>query len=385
MNFFIARQPIFNKNESIFGYKLFYSPFAAVIDGEGVEKDSPLDNIMSIGKQTLSSGKKIIINFSSSLLQNNFLYLKDTFVLVTANNNGDPFKVCRELKRTGYSIALDFRCLENQEYIINHCDLIVVDFTDENAEYYCGELTKYYNPKVLADNIFTRKIYDKAVLSGCTYFNGEYFKLPLVDGKKPLSGNRYIYIELLKAVNTPNPDFEEIEDLIKKDVTITYSLLKYINSGAFYFVNEITSVQQTLALLGQKGTVKWLSWIVLSVMSQKKPGEIITLSLIRAIFSEEIAELIGYINSFHFFIMGMFSFLDIMLDCPMEEVLKEIPISKEIKDALLGIDNEYKIIYDLVCFYEQGNFQKVLEITESFNLAPQEITGAYIKALNGVL
>lgn len=385
MNFFIARQPIFNKTESIFGYKLIYSPLTAEIDDEGVEKSSPLENIMSIDKHTLSSGKKIFLHFSSSLLEQDFLYCKDTFVLVTGKNNVDPLAVCKELKRTGYSIALDSGCLENQENIIDHCDLIVVDFKNKNAEYFCGELIKLCNPKILADNISTRKIFDKAVLSGCTYFNGEYFKLPISEGKKPLSANRLVYIELLKAINNPDQDFEQIEHLIKKDVTITYTLLKYINSAAFYFVNEITSVKQALALLGQKGTVKWLSWIVLRVMSQKNPGEIITLSLIRATFSEEIAEKIGYINNFNFFIMGLFSFLDIMLDCPMEEALKEIPVSEEIKDALLGIDNDYKLIHDLVLSYEQGNFQKVLEITQSFNIDPQEITGAYIKALNGVM
>ena len=384
MNFFITRQPVFYKTESIFGYKLIYSPLSNEPDDEDIENSNLLDSIMSIGKQTLSSGKKIFLDFSSSLLEKDFLYRKDTFVHITKDIPGDSLSVCRELKKAGYYIALNSDCLEIQENIINHCDLVVVDFRNKNAEYFCGELIKLFSPKIFADNISTRRSFDKAVICGCTYFNGEYFKMPVSEGKKPLSGNRFVYIELLKEANSPDPDFQKIEFLIKKDVTITYTLLKYINSAAFYFVNDITSVKQALALLGQKGTVKWLSWIVLSVMSQKKPGEIITLSLIRATFSEEIAEKIGYINSFNFFIMGLFSFLDIMLDCPMKEALKEIPVSSEIKDALLGIDNDYKLIHDLVLAYEQGNFQKVLEITNSFNIEAREIILAYIKALSSV-
>ena len=384
MNFFIARQPVFQKNDSIFAYKIIYSPLTEEITDKEMEESILLDNIMSVGNQTLSSGKKIILNFSNSLLQKEYLYRKDTFVLVTKDNNEDTLAVCKELKKAGYFTALDLQCLENQENVIHYSDLIVVDFKNKNAEYYCGELIKLFNPKIFADNISSRPAFDKAVMSGCTYFRGEYFKLPFSENKKPLSGNKYVYLELLKEANNPELDFEHIESLIKKDVTITYTLLKYINSAAFYFVNEITSVKQALALLGQKGTVKWLSWVVLRVMSQKKPGEIINLSLIRAVFCEEIAEIIGYVNSFNFFIMGMFSILDIMLDCTMEEALQEIPVSNEIKDALLGIDNEYKQILNLVLSYEQGNFKKVLEISKSYNIDPREITWSYIKALNMV-
>jgi c-di-GMP-related signal transduction protein len=63
------------------------------------------------------------------------------------------------------------------------------------------------------------------------------------------------------AVSQAEPDVREIENLVKGGASSCYRLLRYLNSAAFGFANEIDSLRHALAILGERKVRRWI-WLV---------------------------------------------------------------------------------------------------------------------------
>jgi len=136
----------------------------------------------------------------------------------------------------------------------------------------------------------------------------------------------------LQEVNCPELDFGRIESVVKREVSISYKLLKYINSALFGLRPEVESIRQALALLGENNFKKWIFLIALAGMGEDKPVELVISSIIRAKFCEALSDKVGLSDqSQDLFLLGMFSMIDAIIDRPMPDILAELPISDDIK------------------------------------------------------
>ena len=176
---------------------------------------------------------------------------------------------------------------------------------------------------------------------------------------------------------------------MKREVSLTYKLFRFINSVHFGFKNTIGSVRHALNLLGEREIKKWLSFLVLSGMGVNKPSELIQTAVIRARFSELVSEAIDKKNILesdlhpsNFFLMGMFSLIDSMLGRPMDEILKELPIHDDIKAALQGENGVYKRVLDIVCSYEQAQWDRFSENAKAINCQEAVLANLYFKAVS---
>lgn len=190
-------------------------------------------------------------------------------------------------------------------------------------------------------------------------------------------------MKLLHEISSNNFAIDSIESLIKKDVSLSFKLLKLINSANYSFFSEIKSMKQALALLGEKEIKKWLYLMVLRNMGEDKPEILIINSLTRARFAELIAVKMGKkFNPFNSYLLGMLSMIDLLLDRPLEEILQELLIPVEIKDALNGInDNSYSKLLQLIIAYENGKWAQVSEISKELNLDENSLPNAYYEAI----
>ncbi|MGH9398223.1 MAG: EAL and HDOD domain-containing protein [Terriglobia bacterium] len=370
MSEFVARQPIFNRHEQVYGYELlFRSSLNNDFDGSDGEAASRnvADHLMTLGK-SLTGGKLAFINCPTGFLVNDYVMLlsqKDTVVevLETVEPTPEVIEACRRLKRAGYLIALDdFVLTQETRCLIELADIIKIDFlaTPPSRR---EEVVRQFAPQgiqLLAEKVETREDFRHATGLGYKYFQGHFFCQPVIIASKRIPASKLAYLRLMNLVSQPELDLVALEQLINAEVSLCYKLLHYMNSALFGFWSEIRSVRHALALLGHNEVRKIVSLAAALSIAEDKPTELISTALLRARCCEQVAShmnpaLAKTLGSLPF-IVGMFSVMDAMLGRPMVDILQQVALPGEAKEALLGGKNCLRDIYELVFAYEMGNW-----------------------------
>lgn len=395
MDVFLARQPILDKYNKLFGYELLFRDSERNIyqndDGDKATIAVIRNSFVNIGIDKVTGGKKAFINFTENILKSDiFNVLPPELVIVEILEDIEPteeiLKLCKKLKILGYMISLDdFVYSDKYIKLIELADIIKVDFRVTKGAERRKVMQQVNSPniKFLAEKVETIEEFNEAVTLGYTYFQGYYLSKPIIILGKRLSENKAIYMKLLHEISNNNFEIDIIEDLIKKDVSLSFKLLKLINSANYSFICEIKSMKQALALLGEKEIKKWLYLMVFKNIGKDRP-EILTInSLTRARFAELIAvKMDKKFNPFNAYMLGMLSMIDLLLDRPLEEILQELLIPIEIKDALNGINNNsYSKLLNLVIAYENGHWDEVSQISKQLNLDENGLPNAYYEAI----
>ncbi|MBF0397781.1 MAG: HDOD domain-containing protein, partial [Desulfobacterales bacterium] len=290
--------------------------------------------------------------------------------------------------KKGYILALDdFVFSERFTPLIEIADIIKIDFLLTKGEKRKEVIKQCKNPKVkfLAEKVETSEEYETAIQMGYSYFQGYFFSKPIIISGKDIPSNKLNYLRILKEVNNPNANFNNIEDSVKRDVSLSYKLLKYINSAFFNLPVKVTSIKHAIELLGLKEIKKWVSLAAMGSMSNDKPMELMNISLIRARFCEHIALKIGMQNrSSDFFMMGLLSVVDALIDKPMKEILTDLPIDSDIKDALLGKANKFREVFNLAVAYEKAQWEKAIGFSKMLNIDEANIPHMFFDSVEWV-
>lgn len=395
MDVFLARQPILDKFNKLFGYELLFRDSENNMyysdDGDKATVGVIKNSFINIGIDKVTGGKKAFINFTENILKSGiFEVLPPTSVIVEVLEDIEPteevLELCKKLKTLGYVIALDdFVYSAKYRKLIDIADIIKVDFkiTKGQERKKIIEQVNSATIKFLAEKVETLEEFNEAVSLGYSYFQGYYFSKPLIISGKRISENKIIHMKLLKEISSKNFTIDSIENLIKRDLSLSFKLLKLINSANYSFRSEIKSIKQALALLGEKELKNWLYLIVFKTLGEDKPEIIIINSLTRAKFAELIAEKNSKeYNQYNAYLLGMLSMVDLLLDRPLHEILEELLIPLEVKAALNGINNEYRKLLNLVIEYEKGQWHKVSEISRDLKLDEKWLPKAYYEAIS---
>ena len=164
--------------------------------------------------------------------------------------------------------------------------------------------------------------------------------------------------------------------MIGSDIALSYKLLRLVNSGYYSLPNPITSMTQALALLGLDQLRGWMTLLMMSRL-ENKPPELARQALIRARSSEQIARTLGTKSSEEFFLTGLFSVLDAYMDLPMQEAVKDMPISLPIRRALLFHEGMEGAVLTAVSQLERGNWQASLDL----GLTPEQSNQIFANAI----
>ena len=394
MDTFIARQPIFDSRQRVFGYELLFRSSL-----ENVFKHSNPDQATSkvisdafflFNISTLTEGKRAFINLTRETLLQEYIFLipKESVVVEILENiepDAEVIEVCKRMKRAGYLLAMDdFVYKEQNKPLLELADFVKIDFMS-TSESERKALVKELAPlgiRLLAEKVETQKDFSEALEMGYSYFQGYFFCKPLVIKGKDIPGSKLHYFQVLQEIHQRQMDFRRLEQIIKQDVSLSYKLLRYINSAYFGLRNRINSIKQALLLLGQAEIKKWLSLITLAGMGTDKPGELVVHTITRAKFCESLAPHAGLLRrADDLFLVGMLSLMDAFLDRPLSDLLIEVPINDEIKGAILEKENRLGEVYDYVLSYEKGDWPRLNEQQVKLGIHENYPPQLYLNAL----
>lgn len=398
METYLARQPIFDRQQKVFAYELLFRSGLTNNAYDGTNQNHAASKVIAdccsmLGPHSVTNGKRAFVNVTRDVLLSDYVSLLPKEVaVVELLENVEPDKAvvaaCRKLKDNGYLLALDdFIYSEGYRPLVELADVIKVDFLTTDRATQAG-LVAQLAPRgltLLAEKVETREVYEDAIRMGYSYFQGYFFCKPEVLARKDVPGFKLNYFRILQEIQRPELDFAEIEAIIKRDVALSFKFLRYINSAAFSLRSEITSVRQALNLLGEVPVKKWVSLITLTSMASDKPAELVMQALIRAKFCELLApqaQLKPRANEL--FLMGMLSLIDAIMDQTLSSLLTELPISEDVKVALLDGGNRLGDVYHFVLAYERGEWGRLTELAAKLGVdeaAPPQI---YLEAVEWV-
>jgi len=390
---FLARQPIFNSKRVVYGYELLFrsgpeNRYSAV--QHDMAAASTVDSILLFGIERLTPGCRSFLNCTRDFLIRDFATMipSDRVVLEileTVTMDEEVLAACVRLKGAGYLLALDdFTDKPDWKPLIRLADFIKVDVlaTSPADQLRLAQTYLPMNIRMLAEKVESYDDFHRTRGWGYTYFQGYFFSRPEMLSRRDIPSNQMNYLLVLQAVNRAPMDIAEVSQRIKAEASLSFRLLRYLNSPAFPLIVEVRSIPHALSLLGERGTRKWVSLIAVTCMAGDKPAELVALPLIRARFCELLAPSAGLAQSANdLFLLGLLSAMDAILDMRMPDVLKEIAIGDEIRDALLGNTNRLREIFDFVLNYERGRWDEIGPAAARLGIREDAIPALYMEAV----
>jgi len=390
---FIARQPIFDRSRKVFGYELLFRASGdATTCGSGSEQATArviTDAVLAFGLDTLTMGHLAFINVTRDLLLDgmpaalpaNRVVME---LLEDIEADSEVLAAVRLLRRRGFAIALDdFVLTDRTADLVPFADFIKVDVQARSQVLALRNLLARPGARrsaLLAEKVETVRQFESATRQGFTYFQGYFFGRPTTESTKALPESRAGHLRLLGALQDPNLSVHALEDLIRHDALLCYRILKTVNCTAFGHTARVESVRQALVMLGIDAVRRWASIWLLAGLGETAPAELVTMATVRARVCELLAAGRGP-RPADGFMLGLCSLLDSILGQPIETIVDDLPLSGEVREALLGGDNDCRRLLDCAVSYERAAWDECLRLATTAGLAPRALVTAHGEAL----
>jgi c-di-GMP-related signal transduction protein len=386
---YVARQPIFDREEKVFGYELlFRGGLENAFHGDTDEASrATLDQTLLMGLEVLCDGRRAFVNCTRDTLIKGLVTLlpsTTTVVEILETVPGDPDVVaaCQNLREAGYMIALDDYVADDpREGLTSLADIIKVDMQLTTEEQRIAMIQRLGGRRcrMLAEKIETHAEFVRARDQGFVYFQGYFFRRPEMMNTHDMPANQMNYLRMLQEVSRPELEIKALEQLVKAEASVCYRLLRYLNSAMFGFQSEIHSVRHALSILGERDVRRWVRLVAAVGAGQEKTSDLVLSALVRGRFGELLSPRVAHGES-DLFLLGLLSLIDAMLEIPMEDVLEKIPLDHETKAVLLGQPSVLRPVYRLMLAHESGEWEAAAELSGKLHLGSEDVAGLYWQA-----
>ena len=400
MDIFVGRQPILTQDGDIYAYELLYrnsiDNYFPDIDSNKATIGLLVNTFLTIGIDQMAGERFTFINYTGEMLAQDIfsdLVHKKVVIEILEDVAITPSLLTRlrELKNAGFKLALDDFILQEQYVaqteLFRLVDYIKVDFlSTTDAERIVIEkfIKTYPEVTLLAEKIETAEQFNAAKKSGYKLFQGYYFAKPEVIKGVEIPANVNLQFQIIEQLNQETPNIDEIAELIIRDMSLSFKLLRFINTLAFNVPKQITSIKQALVLLGLKEVKKWM--YILALHGMKEGAEmgriqaLVDYSLTRAKLCELLAKRTGKNNTEAFFLTGMFSLINVIMNRSWEEILQLIPLSEEVAQTLNGQQTEITSYLQLAKAVERFNWEQIGHLSEELGITKSELSGLSLNA-----
>lgn len=386
---YIARQAILDSSLKVYGYELLARSDDRV-NINNLPSDIATSRVLSevfnqFGLAAIVDDRIAVIKLSKrSLLEQIIDGLPRNKVLMEINDTflGDDTvmeEIRRQKSQGARFIYNNYTLTSNAEKLLPYCDVVKIDV--KNAEPIILEhLINSLEPfgvKPLADKVETYEVLEMCKRVGFKLFQGYFLYEPRVLKSHGMATTKTNLLQLLRELNKPDITVDELEEIISRDVTLSYKLMRYIESASIMAKKQVSSIRSGIVYLGMEAIRNWASIIAMSSVVDK-PVELVNQSLIRARMCQLLAERSKVDEPNSYFLAGLFSTLDALLDMPMEDIVKHMPVIDEVKNALLNSGGDINTILQQTLNYERGNWLAL----QTEDVHGSAASDAYLKSVN---
>jgi EAL and modified HD-GYP domain-containing signal transduction protein len=391
---FIARQPIFHPDETVWGYELLFrsdeSNSACVLD-EDQATSSVIADGLALAREGMDGSARVLINFPESMLVGGagFALPKDACIIEILENV-QPSKAAldavRRLKEAGYTLAVDdFSGQPELKPFVDLADIVKVDVlaldsdTDRVAEV-VSSLSG--GPTLLAEKVEDLETFDRLKGLGFHLFQGFFFSKPEIIPGRKLTSNELTKLQLLGELAKPDFEPSRLAEILKSDPSLSYRLFRYINSVGLGLREKVTSLKRAIDMMGMQQAKLWLrTALVADLNTSPKAGELAYLAVHRGKFLEQVCHNsnLKTCEPDALFMTGLFSLLDTMLGISMREILGVLPLEQKVIDALLG-SGEFHDLLRLATSYERGQWGETSRRLQRLELESFQAELLYVQA-----
>lgn len=392
---FVARQPIFDRRGQVTAYELLYRSGLRNAVPAGMDLDNASAKVISdalsvFGYDVLLEKRAGYVNATERVLVEGWYRVLPpgntvVEVLESVPPTQDVIASCHAAKMAGYKLALDdFVYRPELRPLLDLADVVKVDFLETVGEQ--RELLRDlvgHQRLALAEKVETVADFKAAVDLGYDLFQGYFFARPEIVARKDIAPAKLAYVQLLGELNKSDLDFPSVELIIKRDPALALKLLRFLNSAAFGWRSRVETLRQALVLLGERPFRRWASLIAISVLADDHPMPLLMSCMVRARFAEMLVSMAGMQErSLDAFFAGMFSGLDALVGRPLAELLVDLRLAPDLREALLGQGTgRLAACVRIVLAYETGNWDEVGESAHGLALADSAVALAYRDAI----
>jgi EAL and modified HD-GYP domain-containing signal transduction protein len=386
---FVARQPIYDSAMAVMAFELLYRPSpsetkARIIDPRQATLEVISSAALEIGLDRLSGGQPVHINFPMELLVDvPDLPLPPNLVVIEVLEDvrAEPEVVAgiRKLRARGHRIALDdYSPQVSDPRLLEFADIVKLEITHPPAAE-LAKLVKELKPRgvqLIAENVETPEDFEACVALGFTGFQGYFLQHPQTFRAKRVPSSRLGTLRLVASLSNEQYSIDEIELLISQNVSMSYHVLRCINSSYYSLPRKIDSIRQAIVILGLDHLRQLCSLLCLQGFDDRPPSLFLN-AMTRARMCEQLGRLGGVKDTGPYFITGLFSLLNAMVGMPTQKIVEELPLSPAIARALVAGEGDLGKALKCTRAYERAAWDHV----SYGNLPPALIRAAYVDAL----
>lgn len=400
MEVFVGRQPIFNIHEKVVAYELLYRRnninSYQEIDSDSATIQVIKNSVLSIGMKELTNGLPGFVNFTENLLMSNILEFIDPSTFVVEILEDVPITeelILRiiELRNKGFTIALDdFVLNHNIEFyntLFAHTDIIKVDFLlstkEERAIVEREVMNRFPHIRLLAEKVENRTQFEEAKAANYSLFQGYFFEQPQIIKTTDIPINTLQYFQLMSLLKDDESKINEISESIEQNVALTYKLLQLINNFS-ESKSKVRSVKQAIMMIGLIELRKFLYLLATSEDSSIESSDVFNELLRTSIFRAKVCELLAKRkrkkNFSEYYLVGMFSLIDSILQRPTKLIVQQLPFSDEVIHTICGIQTEMTPYLQLSVALSKMDLKLASTISKELGFKMEDIGHIYNQA-----
>ena len=387
---YVARQPIMDLRGRVHGYELLFraGPESSFRGDGDLATRTMLDNTVIFGLERLTGGLPAFVNCTREALTEDLVrVLPSGMTVLEILENLEPtptlIAACRKLKASGFRLALDdFTFKPKWGPLVELADYVKIDFVlsgPQERERLLNRL-RAVTVALVAEKVETQEEYKQACEEGFTLFQGYYFCRPVLMKNRKVPANRLSQIEILQLLRADLIELRKLAQLVKRDASLTYRLLRLVNSPMCAVRQEVSSIQSALLAVGEETFRRILTLAITSELCSDQPPEVLRMAFVRGRFCELAAPLCE-LDPTEQYLLGMLSLLPAMLRVPMRELTPALPLRQEIRWALEGTANPERGLLQWLEFHEYGDWARCDEVAQAKGLNEAQVVSCYAHAV----
>jgi len=386
---FVGRQPILGPNLKTIGYEVLYRNCevdqANFVDDSMATATVLLNTYLDIGLEHVVGSHLAFLNIPQPFLLEKYCEaLPKNRVVLEILESVEPtarvIEALTSLSRQGYTLALDdFVFHERYHQFLELADIVKVEVLGKTENQLRDEVRRLrdYRVRLLAEKVESQEMFTLCKELGFFYFQGYFFYRPDIIKGREIPANRIALLDLLGKIQDPHIPFRRLVEHIRNDLSLSYKVLRYVNSAYVGLPRRVDSIDHAACMVGIDRIRTWATLIIMA-SGKEQPIEILIMALVRAKMCECLGKKLGAATPEKYFTMGLLSVLEALYQTSMETILEKLPLPDDIIEALLAGNGQMGTVLNCVKAYEQGEWMEL----KSLHLEPSSIRDFYIQSID---